>query len=113
MTTKKKAFNAMTELDKLTQDKISISSTIRALREASHISQSTLAQKLGVSRSVMCDIENGRRIVSIETAMKIAKELHSSTNGLIALAIEDMAKRSGIKFKMQISDLVLINKKAA
>lgn len=48
---------------------------IKEKREKLGISQKELAQKVGISQSFMCDIEQGRCKPSISTAVKLAKAL--------------------------------------
>lgn len=49
--------------------------TIKEKREQLGISQKALAKKIGISQSFLCDIEQGRCKPSIDTAIKLAKEL--------------------------------------
>ena len=49
---------------------------IKERREQLGISQKELADKIGISQSFLCDIEQGRSKPSIDTAIKIAQELN-------------------------------------
>ena len=49
---------------------------IKQIREEKSMSQKELADKIGVSQQFLCDIENGRRKPSIDTAIKIARVLN-------------------------------------
>ena len=40
------------------------------------MNQKELADRAGISQQFLCDIEHGRRKPSIDTAIKIAKELN-------------------------------------
>ena len=42
------------------------------------MSQKDLAEKVGISQSFLCDIEQGRSKPSIDTALKIAEALNIS-----------------------------------
>ena len=53
---------------------------IKERREELDLSQKELAEKVGISQSFLCDIEQGRSKPSIDTALKIAE----------ALSIEDI-----------------------
>ena len=48
---------------------------IKEKREQLGYSQKALAEKVGISQSFMCDIEQGRCKPSINTALKLAKAL--------------------------------------
>ena len=49
---------------------------IKERREQLGISQKELAEKVGISKSFLCDIEQGRSKPSIDTALKIAEALN-------------------------------------
>ena len=49
---------------------------IKEKREQLGISQKELAEKVGISQSFLCDIEQGRSKPSIDTALKIAEALN-------------------------------------
>ena len=48
---------------------------IKEKREQLGISQKELAEKVGISQSFLCDIEQGRSKPRIDTALKIAEVL--------------------------------------
>lgn len=48
---------------------------IKERRERLGISQKELAERAGISQSFLCDIEQGRCKPSIDTAVRLAKEL--------------------------------------
>lgn len=48
---------------------------IREKREALGISQKELAERCEIAQSTLCDIEQGRCKPSIDTAIKLAREL--------------------------------------
>lgn len=49
---------------------------IKEKRERLGISQKELTEKVGISQSFLCDIEQGRSKPSIDTAIKIAQALN-------------------------------------
>lgn len=51
---------------------------IKERREELGMSQKDLAEKVGISQSFLCDIEQGRSKPSIDTALKIAEVLNIS-----------------------------------
>ena len=51
---------------------------VKERREELGMSQKDLAEKVGISQSFLCDIEQGRSKPSIDTALKIAEVLNIS-----------------------------------
>ena len=51
---------------------------VKERREELDLSQKELAEKVGISQSFLCDIEQGRSKPSIDTALKIAEALNIS-----------------------------------
>ena len=51
---------------------------IKERREELGMSQKDLAEKVGISKSFLCDIEQGRSKPSIDTAVKLADALDIS-----------------------------------
>ena len=51
---------------------------IKERREQLGISQKELSEKVGISQSFLCDIEQGRSKPSIDTAVKLADALNIS-----------------------------------
>ena len=49
---------------------------IKERREQLGITQKELAEKIGISQSFLCDIEQGRSKPSIDTALKIASAVN-------------------------------------
>ena len=49
---------------------------IKQIREEQNMSQKELAGRAEISQQFLCDIAQGRRKPSIDTAIKIAKELN-------------------------------------
>ncbi|UJP66703.1 helix-turn-helix domain-containing protein [Mongoliitalea daihaiensis] len=48
---------------------------VKAVRKSQNVSQEKLAELAELDRTYISDIENGKRNVSIETVLKIAKAL--------------------------------------
>ena len=76
-----------------------IGKLLRAIREGEEMSQAQFAEKLGISRHNLSDIENERRGVSPKKAVEFAKKLRYSKQAFLQLALEDQLKRDGIKIK--------------
>ncbi len=75
---------------------------VKAFREADKISQTDYAKKLGISRANLCDIEKGRKPVSLERAAKIAKSIGVSEITLVQLALQDQLRREKLRYKVEL-----------
>ncbi len=75
---------------------------LSSLRAADEVSQTALARKLGVSRGLICDIEKGRRTISIVLALKIAKVMGYSEKVILKRVLEDQLKSAKAHFKIKI-----------
>lgn len=75
---------------------------IHSIRLCDEISQSKLAEMMGISRSYLCDIESGRRFVSVEKAAQFAHVLGYSEPQFISLVLEDQLKHAGMDFVVEL-----------
>ncbi|OGQ36381.1 MAG: hypothetical protein A3F16_05365 [Deltaproteobacteria bacterium RIFCSPHIGHO2_12_FULL_43_9] len=75
---------------------------ISSIRIADEISQVELARKMKISRAHLCDIERGRRTISIERATEFAKILGYSINQFVAVALEEQAREAGLNVKIYL-----------
>jgi transcriptional regulator with XRE-family HTH domain len=57
---------------------------------------------LGVSRSHICDVEKGRKVVSAERAAKWAKILGYSDIQFVRLALQDQLDKAGVKMNVKV-----------
>jgi transcriptional regulator with XRE-family HTH domain len=71
------------------------------------ITQKEFAKKLGISAANLCDIEKGRKGVSIFRATEIAKKIGYSPTVLVELALQEQIDSSGLDFS------VVVKKRAA
>ena len=101
MTTEKKS-DARQYLEKLRGRPLTFGKMLRSLRLSDEISQVDLAEKMHVSRAYICDVENGRRNVSIEKAAQFAKVMKYPVSQFIATAIEDQLKYARLKFRVSL-----------
>jgi len=76
---------------------------VESMRVGNETSQSDFANKLGVSRQYLCDVEKGRRLVSPEQAVKFAKAFKHPPVVFVQLAIQDSIRAAGLKFKVSLS----------
>jgi transcriptional regulator with XRE-family HTH domain len=81
---------------------LTLGAVLSGLREADEMSLAAFAKLLGVSRSHLCDIEQGRRIVSPERAARFAQALHQSEAQFVRLALQDQLRAAGLKLTIEV-----------
>lgn len=62
---------------------MNVGANIRRIRRAKEISQEQLAQKVGISQSMICQIERGTKAVTLSLSVEIAAALCCDLNCLI------------------------------
>jgi transcriptional regulator with XRE-family HTH domain len=67
------------------------------------MSQVDFAEKLGISRQHLCDIEHGRKWVSPGLAMTYAEKLGYAKEQFVRLALQDMVDREGLDIIIEIT----------
>jgi transcriptional regulator with XRE-family HTH domain len=100
MSTKKSA--SLRFLEKLTGGPMSLGGFIEAVRLGEEMSQPAFAAKLGISRSHLNDIEKGRKMVSLDRAVRFAKQLGYSPERFVKLALQDLVCRSKLKLEVEV-----------
>lgn len=75
---------------------------LTAARSLLELTQVQLARKLKVSRSMICDIEKGRVIVSPSLAIKIARLAGFPEDSAIKYCLEDQLRKAKIKMTVKI-----------
>jgi plasmid maintenance system antidote protein VapI len=73
-----------------------------SIRMCDELSQTEFADMLGVSRSHICDVEKGRKVVSAERAAKWAKLLGYSDIQFVRLALQDQLDKAGVKMNVKV-----------
>ena len=73
-----------------------------SIRRADEIAQAELARRMKISRARLCDIENGRRTVTVERAAQFARVLGYSVNQFVAVAVEDQLRKAGLRVKVRL-----------
>ncbi len=100
MSIKKGKSEALTFLDKLIGRPFTLGSFIEAIRLGEEMTQVDFAALLGVSKSYLCDIEKGRRVVSPIKAHEYANILGYSPSQFVRLAFQDQLKRLGMNYEV-------------
>lgn len=102
---KKKATKTYETASKVFKDlKISpsLGQLIRSLRECDELSQIYLAEKLGVSRQFLSDVEHDRRVVGVEFAKKLSVAMGYPIETFLQPLINEQLKRAGIKCQVEV-----------
>jgi transcriptional regulator with XRE-family HTH domain len=89
-------------LEKIRGGPLTFGKMIESIRKCDEISQVELAQKMNISKAHLCDIEKGRRSVTLTRAMQFAKVLGYSATQFASKALEDQAREAGLKLKITV-----------
>ena len=76
---------------------------LNAARTNLDLTQVEMGKKLNVSKSVICDIEKGRQLVSPKMALKIAKKVGLSEKLAVKLCLQDQLNRDRIKMTVDVA----------
>jgi plasmid maintenance system antidote protein VapI len=83
-------------LESLNRGRLTFGQILAALRKADGGSLAPFADKLGVSRQHLHQLESGQKHVSPERAVRFARLLGQSETFFLQLALQDLANDSGI-----------------
>lgn len=75
---------------------------LRASRTMMNLTQQEMADRLGMARGTLCDIEKGRQLVSVDLAKRIAKLAGLSTMLAVQVCLEDQLRKSKLKYKVTL-----------
>ncbi len=104
MTTRAKARNKQAKqfLEKLSGGRLTFGRLLTAIREGEEMAQADFAARLGISRSHLCDIEKGRKVVGAARAARFAEILGYSPESFVALALQAQVREAGLKFNVTV-----------
>lgn len=103
MSTKSK-LRAKSAIKKITGH-ISFGEMLLSYRQAQEITQVELAGILGISKQDLCNIEKGRKLVSVERAVSFAKSLKIPSKTMAKYALQDQLLKAGVKGEVVIKDV--------
>ncbi len=104
MSTKKNKTLAKEAIRKVTGH-ISFGDMLCSHRINQDISQVQMADNLGISKQMLCNIEKGRKLVSVERAALFAKKLKMPPKVFAKYALQDQLIRAGLKGEVSINDV--------
>lgn len=89
-------------LEKLNRGPLTLGQALAAIRQVDELSLAAFAERLGVSRTHLSDIEHGRRSVSLLRASEFAAALGYSQAQFVRLALQDQVRDAGLKLKVDV-----------
>ena len=79
---------------------LTFSKMLHAIRSTDEITQVELADAIGVSKGIICDIEKERRLPTIEQAKAMATYLGYPIEGFISLLLQDQLRKADLELKV-------------
>lgn len=102
MTTKRRKSAALSFLEGLAGP-LTLGRLLEAIRLGEEESQTEFAAKLGISRSHLCDIEHGRKMVSLARAVRFAGTLGYSEQQFARLALQALVDEAGLSLRVSLT----------
>ncbi len=81
---------------------LTLGNLLHSIRLGEELSQVEFAFKLGISKQNLCDIEHERRFVSPKMAEEFSKRTGYSSAQFVRLCLQDMLKRDGIHYEVEL-----------
>jgi transcriptional regulator with XRE-family HTH domain len=101
MTTRKKSA-AQKFLESVAGEPLTLGALLAAIREGEELSQAEFARRLGISRSHLCDIEKGRKMLAPARAAKFAAILGYSEAQFVRLALQSLVSDAGLRLRVTV-----------
>ncbi|HEX7481412.1 MAG TPA: helix-turn-helix transcriptional regulator [Polyangiales bacterium] len=89
-------------LDKLSGEPLTFGGMLRNIRECDELTLEAFARKIGISRSNLCDIEQGRKGVSLDRAAKWARTLGYLEAQFVQLALQAEIDAAKLKYSVEV-----------
>jgi transcriptional regulator with XRE-family HTH domain len=70
---------------------------LHAFREAREFTQVEMAEMLSISKQDLCNIEKGRKLVSVERAITFAQALNMPAKTFAQYALQDQLNKAGLE----------------
>ena len=93
---------SMKYLENITGGSLSLKELLYAIRLGDEMSQVEFSKKLKISKSHLCDIEKGRKNISVERAVYFAKILKYSEDQFVKLALQDQLSSAGLAYSVDL-----------
>ncbi len=82
--------------------RVTFGSVLRSIRTRDDLTQVQMAKILGISKAKLCDLERGRRQVSLVRAIEFAKKLEDSPDYFVKVIIDDQLHEAGLKLRVEL-----------
>jgi len=82
--------------------RVTFGSVLRSIRVRDDLTQVELAKILGISKAKLCDLEKGRRQVSLLKAIEFAKALKDSPDYFVKVVIDDQLHEAGLNLEVEL-----------
>jgi transcriptional regulator with XRE-family HTH domain len=101
-TNRLKKSKALSFLEDISGGPLTFAQLLNSIRVGDGLSYAAFAEKLGISRSHLCDIEKGRKGVSLSRAIEFAGALGYSKDQFVRLALQTQISDVGLKYRVVI-----------
>jgi DNA-binding transcriptional regulator YiaG len=98
----RKTGQAQSFLEGLVGGRLTLGAALSAIRESEGESLAAFSARLGISRSHLCDVERGRRVVSPERAARFAEALKQHQAQFVRLALQDQVHEAGLCLRVEL-----------
>lgn len=78
---------------------LTVGMMLRIHRNELELSQTELAQKLGVTVGFISNVENGRKKLSLEKTLSIARKIKANHKHFALIWFEEESRANGLSFK--------------
>jgi transcriptional regulator with XRE-family HTH domain len=89
-------------LEQISGGALSLGKAVASVRKSEDLAQDECTRTLGVSKSHLCDVEQGRKTVSPERAAKWARVLGYPESVFVRLAIQGELDAAGLRYEVEI-----------
>ena len=90
-------------LESVSGSPLTLGDLLLSIRLGEEASQADFARQLGISRSHLCDIEKGRKTVSLRRAAQFARTLGYSESQFARLALQALVEEGGLQLTVQVT----------
>lgn len=84
---------------------ISFGDMLYSFRLSRELSQVNMAELLGISKQELCNIEKGRKFVSVDRAKSFAQALEMPPKTFAKYALQDQLNSAGIVGEVEINEV--------
>lgn len=96
---------AMKFLEDITGGPLNLRKVLHSIRLCEEMTQVVFSKMLGISKSYLSDVENGRKNAAVEKAASFARILGYSEEQFVRLALEAELAKAGLNYNIKLSVL--------